>query len=117
MASKKKHDEEEGQAAVDDIAATLLSSEQPAAEPEPLGPPPPYAGDVPHMGDRVVYVLDQGPHAGEDRPADVIRVANEYDGVLDLQVLTLGLPDNLRDTVARHNVKPGEQRGQWHERR
>jgi len=44
---------------------------------------------VPSIGRIVHYVLDAGPHAGEQRPAVIVRVWGEQpDSLVNLQVFT-----------------------------
>ena len=59
------------------------------------------ASDVPtadphisRVGDQVLYVLDSGPYAGEERPATVVKVWNAEAGYVNLVVLLDGGNDD-----------------------
>jgi hypothetical protein len=47
----------------------------------------------PNLGDQVLFVLDSGHSAGEERPAIVTRTFAEHTGMVNLQVLTDALND------------------------
>lgn len=60
-------------------------------------PTPGYLTDTtiptPSIGDQVLFVLDTGHSAGEERPAIVTRTFAEKTGMVNLQVLTDALND------------------------
>lgn len=73
----------------------------------------------PTPGRIVIYKLPNGPRAGEERPALVVRSAPLG---LSIQVFTDGKDDGFRDpsgmgqaplTFLVQNAEQGEEKGQW----
>lgn len=78
---------------------------------------------IPSIGRTVHYVLNEGPHSGQHRPATIVRVWGELPAsAVNLQVLT----DSNEDGTSNDCLPPvmwktsilqdatGERPGSWH---
>lgn len=78
---------------------------------------------IPSIGRSVHYVLNEGPHSGQHRPATIVRAwGDQPDSMVNLQVLTDSdadghyndaLPPVLWKTSV-HLDPSGEKPGTWH---
>ena len=70
------------------------------------------------IGERVHYVLADGNHSGECRPATLIRVVDAATAKVSLLVHTDGLEDGASffnpETRLRAHHGSGDQPGRWH---
>jgi hypothetical protein len=70
---------------------------------------------VPSIGRVVHFVLPEGPHKGEHRPAIIVRVWS--DEMVNLQVFTDGQNDDADDVewvTSAHQDTSGQELRTWH---
>lgn len=106
----KKSDEKETEEKADALTSV--------AESEPQAEPAPQAATIKGLteGRMVHYILPEGEHVGEHRPAIVVRVQDNIQGVADLHVLIApddGFGDKTIERVAIFNHANSEL-GTWH---